>query len=69
MREQQPFVSMDSEWKPTFYRRKRLPARQIQTGERQMERIKDEELYKIEGGSLEDFVGGLLYGLVVLLAM
>lgn len=34
-----------------------------------MERIKDEELYKIEGGSLEDFVGGLLYGLVVFLAM
>ena len=34
-----------------------------------MERIKDEELYKIEGGSLADFGEGLLFGLVVLLLL
>ena len=48
---------------------KRFPARQIQTGERQMERLKDEELYKIEGGSIEDFFAGLLFGFVVTLGM
>lgn len=46
-----------------------LPARQIQTGERQMEKLKDEEMYEIEGGSLEDFCGGMLFGLVVMLGL
>ena len=60
---------MNSKWYPTFNRQSASRPGKFQTGERQMERIKDEELYKIEGGSLDDFVGGLLFGLVVLLGM
>jgi hypothetical protein len=34
-----------------------------------MERLKDEELYEIDGGSFADFLVGLGYGLVILCGM
>jgi hypothetical protein len=34
-----------------------------------MEKLKDEELYQIEGGNFADFCGGLLFGLVVMFGL
>jgi hypothetical protein len=34
-----------------------------------MERLKDEELYEIEGGSLADFGAGLIFGLFVMFGL